>query len=245
MQPDALRVHPCTTSYAWGNDLNIENTISLTLAQLDPALHDLISEVKSSPKPHSNMELPIVQFDDQGMIIKIAESTERLKDLLVQIFGFKGCPIEEMHYGRPYNYEFYIPRDEIENVIKQLGMDIIPPENLYKRYSEQNISYLQYLIETRRYHAYKPTRTNDVLETLKESLTSLVPNEMGIRPYVSFHPRGWLSIKLPDWSPEYSRLLASYLKRELIPIQQEFNHDVHYVNEILIYEAEIETFFKH
>lgn len=68
---------------------------------------------------------------------------------------------------------------------------------------------------------------------------------MGIRPYVSFHPRGWLSIKLPDWSPEYSRLLASYLKRELIPIQQEFNHDVHYVNEILIYEAEIETFFKH
>lgn len=77
-----------------------------------------------------------------------------------------------MHYGRPYNYEFYIPRDEIENVIKQLGMDIIPPENLYKRYSEQNISYLQYLIETRRYHAYKPTRTNDVLETLKESLTS-------------------------------------------------------------------------
>lgn len=239
-----LEICHCITSEPWGHIPQIENTISLSLSQLDSGLLPIDSNLKSHPQPHSKIDVPIVQFDEKGMTIKIPESRPLLTKLLTQVFGLPGKggdDVAETHFERKYNYVFQIQREEIESFIKQLGLDKIPSEGLHERYKQGDITYLQHLIETHRYHPYKPVRKNEKgevlepLDAIRESLAALVPNEMGIRPYVSYHPRGWLSIKLPDWSPDYPRLLATYLKREPIQINEEIN-GITYVNEIIYYD---------
>lgn len=354
-QPE-LEVHHCHISKKEGNESinepSIENTISLTFAHLNPSLHSILGEVNSLLHPQIECAVPLVAFDDDGMSIKISDSSkdlnclsaleqclksedlkdskkfkenleniqklqanlkelvkssnlkdhlkdlknlddklnsliklyiakdqakfdenlksficsqnfneflkvqenlkkivkveENLKDLLKQLFGFieNNEGIEEVHFGRSYPYTFRVERNEIENVLKYLGLEAIPSKDLHKLYSKGDITYLQHLIETKRYHAYRPERKNAVLESIIQSLKVLVPNELDVLPHVSFHPRGWLSIKLPNWSLDYNKMLLAYLKYPSTHIDEVFNENETYTSEIIIYEEEIFNFLK-
>ncbi len=260
-QPD-LKVHHCFESHKHGNEPQIEDTISLTLAQLDPKLHQLIKDVKSHPELQAQFPVPLVEFDDQGISIKIPDlnkdaveelteeektlisSCENLKNLLKQVLGLKGSIIEETHIDRNYGYMFQINPDDIENFLKQLGMDKIPPEGLFeKRYAKGDITYIQHLVQTERYHAYQPVKTNDALESIQDSLAKIVPYNFQVKPYVSYHPRGWLSLKFQDWSDDYVQKLAAFLKTEPLCINQAFNKE-NYTSEIIIDEKELPAFLQ-
>ncbi len=246
-QPE-LKLQHCHKPEIWGNAPNIPNTISLTLAQLDPQLQKELKELDSHPQPHQDHLVPIVEFDDFGMLIKTPTSKENFSSLIKQFFGLKqlvnaeGAKLEETHFERKYEV-FRVEREGVENFLKQLGMDNIPAQNLHERYMNGDISYLQHLVETRCYHPYRPERTNDALTSIKDSLSDLVPNELKVQANVSYHPRGWLSIKLPNWGENYNEMLANYLKTELIPINHEFNGE-HYTSEIIIHEEDIPKFLK-
>ena len=239
-QPD-LDVQHFHKHFRQENEPHIENTIAINLARLNPKLHQLLDGMKSHPQPQIPFPVPVVEFDSQGMQIKIAENDDYLKELLQQVFDFKGEPIEEVNYSRPYKYVFRIGRDDIENVLIQLGMDKIPGDQLAARYNQGEISYLQRLVETKRYHIYQPVRTNDVVESITESLAAVVPNENQSKPHVSWHPRGWLSIKIPQGQEAYAESLATYLKSPAIDLQ-EFKHENHL--ELVIYEEMLPQFLK-
>ncbi len=253
-----------------GNAPSIENTIALTLAHLDPKFHLLIAKLQSVSDPQKDYPIPLIEFNPHGMTIKISDSDKMLKDLIVspelknkdlsiedlkeiirseenlknlikQIFGFKGDVIEETHFERSYSYEFRIEGEEVKTFFKQLGIDKIPPEGLHEKY--RDFSYLQILQTYGIYHAYEPVLTDDALESISKSLPLLVSNERNVQPFVTYHPRGWLSIKLPKGSDDYSKRLAEHLKSEWISIQQDFNNE-NYQYEIDIYEEELPKFLK-
>lgn len=243
-----LTIYHSQTAQIWGNEPNIEDTISLTLAHIEPKLDNDLGNVKANPFLQKNHPVPIVEFDDQGMIIKIPEDNVNLKNIIAQVFGFKqlftsnGEPLEEVQFDRTYKI-FRLNREEIENFLNQLGLDKIPPEGLHDNYANGNVTYLQYLIQSCRYHAYRPQREDGVLESISKSLSVLVPNEMQVEPLVSYHFRGWVSIKMSDLNLDYNRMLSSFLKTELFEIKQEFN-GLSYVHEIIIHEEELPKFLK-
>lgn len=245
---DELKIQHFHTLEVWGNAPSIPNTISVTLAQLDPSLKNDLNGITNHPQLHANHLAPIVEFDDEGMILKIPSSKESFSHLLKQLFGLKrmkakdGADLQENQFDRDYDL-YRLERDGIENFIIQLGLDRIPSEGLHERYANGDITYLQHLIETRSYHPYRPARTNDALVSIRDSLSALVYNEMHVKPHVSYHPRGWLSIKLPNWADDYNHKLADCLKTELIPVNYLFDGET-YTNEIIIYEDDIPKFFK-
>lgn len=223
------------------NDPCVEETISFTLAHLDPHLHQLLNE--NPLAPFELQPLPIVEFNDLGMSIKLPDSEENLKNLILQIFDFKGGLIEkeEVHFERAYTYQFFISRDEIGQAFKVLGLNEIPIED-----GNVKMTYLQYLQENQKYHSYQPVLKEDALESIVESLKALVPNKAQSVPYVTYHPRRWLSVKLPQEKENYTKDLLTYLKCTALTISEVISGSF-YDQEIIIYDDEnkhIEKFLK-
>lgn len=275
-----LNVHPYSSAEIWGYAPSVEDTISLTLANLDPHLSIKLREI-TTPKPQSAYAIPLVEFDSQGLMIKIPDSRqklddlaemirelppgnyskqkelentkneiensikreENLKDLIKQIFGLEEIRGEESHFSRLYGYFFHVKRDEIENFLMQLGMDQIAPHGLHQVYCAGNITYIQHLIQTGKYHAYRAVRMNDAVESIQNSLANLVPNKTYSIPHVSYHPRGWLSIKLKQNSQDYNDRLIEFLGHPLCPIHQNFNREI-FTGEIFIYDEMLPKFLK-
>lgn len=249
-----LNVHHYLQPEFWGFSPSIENTIAFTLAHLDPKLHKDIDNSRKHPAPQEAFAIPFVQFDEKGMTIKfpyqeiesetevagkkekIKMPDENLKDLIKQFFGLSEKGIEEMLFDRPYKAMFRIKRDEIENFMNQLGLETIPADDLDDSYIKGDITYLQHLIRTNHYHPYRPVRKNDLLESISGSLANFVPNKNNAMPHVSYHPRGWLSIKLPAHSEEYNKKLASRLGCNLLTLPRSLGDT--YRNEIIFYDDE-------
>ena len=228
-----FRFKSCSKIQQNENVPDVENTIAYNLVQLD-----------SSFKLEEG--LPVVKFSETGLSLKLNDHSVKLKEILTQVFGFKCEDINETINTKKYSYEFKFSRDQIENVLNLLGLDKIPPDGLSDRFNSGEITYINYLKEIKLYHPYQPVKTLDALESIKESIKIIVPNENQTVPHVAYHPRGWVSVMIPQGNDDYVQKLSAFLNCQPLKINKEFNK-THYDREFRIYHDDmgsLENFLK-
>lgn len=247
---DPLVIHHSVSSL--DNKPRTANTISLTLAHLDPFLHQkLLEHTDNFANPETKLEVPLIEFNELGMLIKIPEKQEYLKNRIQSVFYLKSQFCDDIINERKYGYQFLVKREQIPNFLETLGLDKIPQTNVtVSRHTIHNTIALTYLEDLTaeikgnvRYHVYTPVRKNDPLESINLSLSKLVYNDKNITPYAALHPRGWLSIRVPKNAPDFLKSLKAYLQCDSAPIQFKWGN-IEYDQEIVIYEEGLPEFFE-
>lgn len=194
---------------------DIPSTIALSLSLLDPTLsrseRGSIAEAGTIAAKEKLPTIPCVEMDVNGLVIKIPEGKEGLRDAIEQIFLIQGHPIHAMRGEHRFSYAFQITRDEIPQFLHTMGMnrlpDHLPPtlapyQSSYDALRTTTPTYLAVLQAARVYHPYRPTVVEgDPLASVQQSLATVVPNtdtrRRAIVPLVAWHPRGSLTIRFP------------------------------------------------
>jgi hypothetical protein len=200
--------------------------------------------------------MPLITIEPLAMQIRIPEGQDLLAELIKSVHGYI-CETEDtIINNRQYSHKLAIPRDEIKLFLDKIGLQALP-------IVVGEGSYFNSLAHAGHVHAYEPVVVADPLESLNRSLSAIVPNvrlnmrtfsEEPLVPYTAMHPKGWLSIRIPqaetqsqDWNAvddHYVKGLKAYLNLG-DPFAIDFTHaGVTYDREFRIDGRELSKFLK-
>lgn len=185
--------HPLTSKRE-----DIDIAISLTLANLNPSLRAIVESVGENNTMPTFL-MPSIDINSRGMTIRIPEGQELIAQRADRVHGYRFEIEDVIVNGRQYSQKLFIPRDNIKTFLEKIGLDALPIDG-------HDNTYFRALANAGYIHKYQPVIADNALNSISRSLSAIVPNvrlnmetfqEEPIMPYVAFHPKGWLSIRMP------------------------------------------------
>ena len=189
------------------NLLRPAHTLSLSLAHLDPAQHQILdaytNPLAKPEEDHPNLKLPLITHTDRGLEIWFKEgSSQDFIELVSKIFMLTS---EAEVLNKPFGVYDTVIRLERKRILLFLEMmqirDVLGDPGLR--------NFIDHLRALNKFHLYQPTHIpNRPLESLALSLKNILPQEPGKRPLplIVLHPILGLVIRLPE-DPHSKRLI--------------------------------------
>ena len=177
---------------------DIDVAISLTLANLNPSLRAVVESIDENSSMPTFL-MPSIDIDSTGMTIRTPEGQELIAQRVDHVHGYRFEIEDVVVSGRQYSQKLFIPRDNIKAFLEKIGLNILSIDGY-------DTTYFRALVNAGYIHEYQPVISDNALNSISRSLSAIVPNvrlnletfqEEPFIPYVAFHPKGWLSIRMP------------------------------------------------